>query len=138
MFKVEPVRDPELHRAVCAHLGCYYVDGTYAFLAGEMNEEMTAITDVFGICQFVLDPAEAVIKSIAWSVDHENDEAITIMVRTVMSFCHRAEIPLIAIDEGAAPEDYIKSIGFRKKDGAWRVDLKRFYVSPCHYDPEKQ
>lgn len=136
MFKVQPVRDPELHRDICTHLGCDCIDGTYAFLAGEMNEDFTAIVSVFGLCQFTLDPAEAVIKSIAWSRDHEGDEAITIMVRAVMSFCHRAEVPSIAVDGVAAPEDYIKSIGFRKKDGAWRVDLNKFYLSPCHYNPD--
>lgn len=138
MFKVQPVRDPALHRDICTHLGCDYADGTYAFFVGEMNEDFTAITEVFGICQFVLDPSEAVIKSIAWANGHAGDEAITIMARTVMSFCHRAEVPSIAIEDGAAPEDYIKSLGFRQKDGAWKVDLRKFYTSPCHYDPEKE
>ena len=138
MFKVEPIRSPELHRDVCAHLGCDYAEGTYAFLVGEMNEDFSAITDVFGICQFVLDPTEAVIRSIAYSEAHKDDEAITIMVRAVMSFCFRAEIPSIAIEDGAASEDYIKSIGFRQNDGVWRVDLKKFYTSPCHYNAENK
>ena len=136
MFKVQPVRSNELHRDICTHLGCDYVDGTYAFFVGEMNEDFTAVTEVFGICQFVLDPVEAVIKSVTWSPSHEGDEAITVMVRAVMSFCDRAEVPSIAMENGAAPESYIKSIGFRQNDGAWRVDLKKFYTSPCHYSKE--
>ncbi len=134
MFKVEPVRSPELHRDVCAHLGCEYFDGTFAFLVGEMNEDFSAIVSVFGLCQFTLDPAEAVVKSISWTPDHADDEAITVMLRAVMSFCHRAEIPSIMITDGAAPEDYIKSAGFRQADGEWRIDLKKFYTSPCHYN----
>ena len=138
MFTVQPIRAAELHHEVCNHLGCDYIDGTYAFLAGEMSEDFSAITSVFGLCQFTLDPAEAVIHTIAYSPDHKDDEAITIMVRAVMSFCHRAEVSSIAIENGAASEEYIKSIGFRQKDGAWRVDLKKFYASPCHYNAENK
>ena len=137
MFKVQPVRSPELQREICRVLGCEFIEGTYAFLAGEMSDDFTVITSVFGLCQFTLEPVEAVIHTIASSPDHADDEAITIMVRAVMSFCHRAEVPSIAISEGAASDDYIKSIGFRKNDGVWRVDLKKFYASPCHFNPEK-
>ncbi len=138
MFKVEPVRSPELHRDVCAELGCEYHEDTFAFLVGEMNEDFSAIVSVFGLCQFTLDPDDAVIKSIAWTAEHANDEAITIMVRAVMSFCYRAEIPSVTADDTAAPEEYIRSVGFIRKDGKWSIDLKKFYASPCRYNSENK
>lgn len=137
MFKVQPVRSKELQSELCKKLQCEYISDAYAFFAAEMNEDGSQVLSVFGICQFVLDPTESVIKSIAWDESHENDEAITIMVRAVMSFCHRAEVKSISVDPSAASEFTIKSWGFRNTDGKWSIDLNKFYISPCHYNDKQ-
>jgi len=54
----------------------------------------------------------------------------------VMNFVYRADIPLISIDKDAAPEAFIRSLGFRETDGKLSIDLKKFYRSPCHYNAE--
>jgi hypothetical protein len=104
-----------------------------------MDEEGTKILSIIGMCQFDYAPDSAVIKSIAASPDKKEDEAVFIMVRTVMNFCYRAEIPTIAIEISENPNDltsdlsFVRSLGFREKSD-YVIDLKKFYRSPCHYN----
>lgn len=137
MFQVQPVRDRKLQSDIAAILGCEFFENTFAFFAGEMTDDATTITSIIGMCQFTYAPDSSVIKSISYAPGCENDEAVIILVRTVMNFIYRAEIPTIFIEETAAPLEFIKSLGFRKgDDGAWSIDLKKFYRSPCHYNTD--
>ena len=77
------------------------------------------------------------IKSLVAAPGSEEDEAMTILVRSVMYSVYRAEIPLIAFGEGVYPDDKIKKMGFRNIDGEWQIDLRKFYESPCHYNAGK-
>ncbi len=137
MFKVQPVRDRQLQSDIAKLLGCEYFENTYAFFAGEMTDDATTITSIIGMCQFTYEPNSSVIKSISYAPNCEKDEAVFILIRTVMNFVYRADIPSISIEETAAPIDFIKSLGFRKDEaGTWSIDLKKFYRSPCHYDAD--
>lgn len=138
MFQVQPIRDRKLQADIAALLGCEFFDNTYAFFAGEMSDDAATITSIIAMCQFTFAPEGSVIKSIACAPNCEKDEAVFILVRTVMNFVYRADIPTISIDESAAPLEFIKSLGFRRgDDGIWAIDLKKFYRSPCHYGDEK-
>ena len=53
-----------------------------------------------------------------------------------MNFMYRADIPEVAIEADAAPAEFIKSLGFRERDGILKIDLKKFYRSPCHYEAD--
>lgn len=139
MFKVQPLRSKEVQQELAASLGVKYYENTYSFFAVEMDEEATKILSIIGLCQFEFAPDGAVIKSIAAAPDKKDDEAVFIMVRTVMNFCYRAEIPTIAIEISDEENDlasdpaFVKSLGFRETSG-YVIDLKKFYRSPCHYD----
>lgn len=139
MFKVQPLRSREVQEELAASLGVKYYENTYSFFAVDMDEEGTKILSIIGMCQFEYAPDGAVIKSIAASPVNKGDEAVFIMVRTVMNFCYRAEIPTIAIEISDDPNDlasdlaFVKSLGFREKSG-YVIDLKQFYRSPCHYN----
>ena len=122
MFEVQPVRSKELQSQIAALLGCKFYPDTYAFFAGELDEDCTTITSVIALCQFEFSPEKAVI----------------ILVRTVMNFVYRAEIPTIVFDEAAADTEFIKSLGFRNNDGEYAIDLRKFYLSPCHYNNEEK
>ncbi len=137
MFQVQPVRSPELQSQLAALLKCNYFDNTYAFFAGELDEDCTTITSLIGLCQFTLSPEKSTIKSFSYAPDCEKDEAVVILMRTVMNFIYRAEVPLLTIDSSAADINYIKQLGFREIDGEWQIDLKKFYISPCRYEHEK-
>lgn len=142
MFKVQPLRSKEIQQELAASLGVPYYENTYAFFTVDMDEECTKILSVIGMCQFAYAPDGAVIKSIAAAPDKKEDEAVFIMVRTVMNFCYRAEIPTITLEPSADKNDltadpaFVKSLGFREKSG-YTIDLKKFYRSPCHYNNEE-
>lgn len=139
MFKVQPLRSKEVQQELAASLGVTYYENTYSFFTVEMDEEATKILSIIGLCQFEYSPDGAVIKSIAAAPDKKCDEAVFIMVRTVMNFCYRAEIPTIALEisdnenDLTSDADFVKSLGFREKTG-YVIDLKKFYRSPCHYN----
>lgn len=139
MFKVQPLRSQEVQQELAASLGVTYYENTYSFFTVEMDEEATKILSIIGLCQFEYSPDSAVIKSIAAAPDKKGDEAVFIMVRTVMNFCYRAEIPTIALEisdnenDLTSDADFVKSLGFREKTG-YVIDLKKFYRSPCHYN----
>lgn len=137
MFEVQPVRSKDLQAQIAKLLGCEYHPDTYAFFAGELDEDCTTVTSVIALCQFTYSPDKAVIKTLAFPTECEKDEAVIILVRTVMNFVYRADIPMIYFDKTAADNSYIKSLGFREVDGEFCVDLKKFYRSPCHYNEEK-
>ena len=122
MFDVQPVRSKELQSQIAALLGCEFYPDTYAFFAGELDEDCKTITSVIALCQFEFSPEKAVIN----------------LVRTVMNFVYRAEIPTIVFDESAADAEFIKSLGFRNNDGEYAIDLRKFYLSPCHYNNDKK
>lgn len=139
MFKVQPLRSKEVQQELAASLGVTYYENTYSFFTVEMDEEATKILSIIGLCQFEYSPDGAVIKSIAAAPDKKGDEAVFIMVRTVMNFCYRAEIPTIALEisdnanDLTSDAEFVKSLGFRQKTG-YIIDLKKFYRSPCHYN----
>ena len=136
MFQVQPLRDRKLQEEMSALLGCPFFESTFAFFAGEMAEDCATVTSLIGMCQFTYNPTLPVIKSIAYAPECEKDEAVIILVRAVMNFMYRADIPEVAIEADAAPAEFIKSLGFRERDGILKIDLKKFYRSPCHYEAD--
>ena len=134
MFEVQPIRSQELQAAVAEKLGGKYLDGTFAFYAAELEDDFTNVKYPIALLQFTFTSEKAVIKSLDIREGSEKDEAVTVLVRAVMSWVNRAEVPYIEFDDGAADEDYIRSVSFRRNEnGRWSVDLEKFYRSPCHY-----
>ena len=62
MFEVQPVRSKELQSQIAALLGCEFYPDTYAFFAGELDEDCKTITSVIALCQFEFSPEKAVTK----------------------------------------------------------------------------
>ena len=137
MFKIQPVRSKELQKNIADSLKCKFHENTYAFFAGELTSDASEIAKIIAMCQFEYTPDYASIKSLAIADGSEKDEAITILIRTVMNFCYRAGIPVIYFDEESISEEYLRSIGFRNENHRWTINLKKFYVSPCRYNNEE-
>ncbi len=139
MFTVKPVREKELQEALAKVFGCKYFADSYAFLAGN-SEDGETLTSLLGFSQFIMHgDRDAVIRNITPAPDAYDEEVMIILVRTLMSFVHRAGIPVIYLDEGACDGEYAKALGFRKSgaDGRWSLDLKKFYIAPCHYQADE-
>lgn len=139
MFQVTPVRSRELQTDMAASVGCPFFDDTFAFCAVELSDDAARVTGLIALCQFTYSPEEAVIKSVGVMPGSEEDEAVTVLVRGVMAFLNKAEIPFVYIDEEAAPADRIKKWLFRRtEDGRLGIDLGKFYRAPCRYDEKDE
>ena len=137
MFEVMPVRSPELQKELCETLGKTHADGTFAYYAAEMEDDLTTVKYPIAVLEFALSSEKAVIKTLGIREGSEKDEAVTVLVRAVMSWVNKAEVAQIEFDDGAADEELIRSFSFRRNDGGrWSVDLGKFYRSPCHYGKE--
>ena len=137
MFKVQPVREPGLQAQIASLLGGKYIENTFAFFAGEMEDDFTTVKQLIAQCQFSLTPEKAIIRSLEIAEGSEDDEAVTVLVRAVMSWLDKADVPFIEFDDGAASEEKIRSFSFRRNEnGRYSVDLRKFYRSPCHYNKE--
>ena len=138
MFTVKPVRDQELQEALAKVFGCEYCPDCYAFLAGN-SEDGETLTSLLGFSQFVMNGSrDAVIKTVVSAPNYYDEEVMIIMVRTLMNFVYRADIPTIYLDDTACSEEMAKKYGFRRADDRWTIDLKKFYISPCHYNADEK
>ena len=137
MFQVTPVRSRDLQAEMAASVGCPFFDNTFAFCAVELSDDAKKVRGLIALCQFTYSPEEAVIKSVGVMPGSEGDEAVTVLIRGVMSFLNRAEIPFVYADDTAATPEQLKAWSFRRcEDGRLGIDLQKFYRSPCHYDHE--
>ena len=134
MFQVQPVRSRELQKELADAVGCPFFENTFAFYAVELTDDAKTVTALIGLCQFTYAPEEAVIRSVGIAPGMEGDEAVTVLVRSVMAFLNRAEIPWVFAAQDAASPEMLKKWSFRKTaDGRLGIDLAKFYKSPCHY-----
>lgn len=138
MFKVQPVRSPEYQKELAEALGGIHTENTVAFLAAETEDDCETVKYPIAMCEFSFAPEKAVIRSLAIAEGCEDDEAVTILVRAVMSWVNRADIPVIEFDDGAAEDELIRKLSFsRNEDGRYAIDLVKFYRSPCHYGKDQ-
>ena len=78
------------------------------------------------------------IRSVGVMPGSEEDEAVTVLVRSVMAFLHRAEILRVYAEETAAPAEKLKAWSFHPmEDGRPGIDLALFYRSPCRYEQNR-
>ena len=141
MYQIQPIRSRELQQELAEKLGCGFVPFTYAMYAGELGDDFSTVTELIAMCQFTFGAEEAEIKSLATAEGHETDEAVTVLVRAVMSLVNNAEIPVITVTEDVIPESRIRELGFRKSSetgSKWVIDLRKFYKSPCWYTEESK
>jgi len=138
MFQIQPIRSRELQEQIAEALGTAYLPDTYAFFAGELSEDSTTITSLIALCQFTFGPEKSVIRSLAYPPAVAGDEALKILIRTVMFSVYRGEIPTIVFADGVAEPAFMRSLGFRERDGEWSLDLVKFYESPCHFQPDEK
>lgn len=135
MFSVKPIYDIELQKELCDFLNTPYIPESIAYFAAELERDLTTIQSIIGICQFI--PGEiGEILSLIPAPGKEDDEAMIIMERAVMSFLHRSGSKTFKMHESAGPDAVLKRSGLPFKDGFYTADLEVFFTSPCSYNKD--
>ncbi|MBQ7600502.1 MAG: hypothetical protein IJU57_07530 [Clostridia bacterium] len=136
MYQIQPVRSRKLQKELAEKLGTEFVPHTYAMFAGELADDYATVTELIAMCQFTFGEKEAEIMSVGIAEGHEEDEAVTVLIRAMMSLVNNAEIPVVSITGAVLSPDRIKKLGFRQVPGQtdkWAIDLEEFYKAPCAY-----
>lgn len=142
MFIVRPIEDKELQKELCAVCDTPYLVEDFAYLAANVNEDGTKITGILGVCQLAIDKDSGVFHTIRPMAGAFDEEVMIIMVRTAMSFLYRIDVAAARIADGAldgCPNGFAKKLSFRAgDDGVYRIDLEKFFASPCRFQAEQQ
>lgn len=135
MFLIKPIRKIDIQKVICSFVGCEFIPGTLAYYAAELKEDKSEIDHYIGICQFI--PGETSrILTLFPAQGCEEDEAILILCRTVMSFLARAGSKHLIIPDNAGPESVLRLTGLKKTENGYTVDLQKFYEAPCKYNKD--
>ncbi len=135
MFVIKPIKETKKQIEICDSIGCEYIPGTISFAASELKSDGISIDYYIGICQFI--PGEdCEISSLAVKPGAESDEAVIILLRTVMSFLERCGGKNLTVPKDAAPESVMALSGLTKTDAGYVIDLHEFYLSPCKYNKD--
>lgn len=133
MFVIKPIKETEIQISVAYECGCEYIKGTLAYAAWELKDDGKTPDFPIGVCQFY--PGEnAEIFTLKPKDGCEEDEAMIILIRSVMSFLERAGSKSLFMPHSAGPDSLLKKCGLKKSEGGYTVDLTEFYKSPCKYN----
>lgn len=135
MFMVQPLRSPETKAEIVRETGARDIENTFSFFAAEMKNDFTTVDFYIALCQFVFSPDVIEIRALDVREGSEDDEAVTILVRSVMKWADNAGIPRIEFGDPEVSDETKTKMSFRKdENGIWSIDLERFYKGPCSYD----
>ena len=125
--------DKSLQKCLCDKSGVVYNEDFMAYFAAESEDCGETIKQFLGILQFSIEK-EPRIESISQMPGVDDEEAMIIMGRAVMSFLYRDCGFTILRCADRLDEALLKKIGFREVNGEKIIDLARFFESPCHYN----
>lgn len=127
MLSVIPIQDKNMQKELCELCGAEYSVNSFAYRADDGR--------FLGICQFSFENGCGKINALKTAPDVKDDEAMIIMLRAAMNFMFRCGIELSEFADNAAPNELLEISGYRKDErGIYSVNLKKFYISPCHYE----
>ena len=138
MLVVKPVQNKTVQRELIESCGGKYEEASLAYAACDCEDNETQkLRHIIGACQFRMDHGRGMINLLRTMPGVTDDEAMIIMARTAMNFLYRCEIQTAEILPGAADVSLIEKLGFRAdENGAFLIDLKKFFFSPCHFQAE--
>ena len=135
MFVVRAIQSKELQREICEAIGTEYKENALAYFAADLCDNGVDIDSYISICQFYF-CGDAEIIDLKAAEGRDDDEAVIVMLRAVMSFMHRCGVKNVRFADGAANDWWLKKSGFICVDGVYSMDLVKFYTSPCKYSEE--
>lgn len=136
MFVVRAIQDKALQEEICNILKTDYKENSLAFFAADLKDDGTNIDKYISICQFYLNKMGEIVNFTAADGRNE-DEAVIVMLRTVMSFMYRCGVKVAAFSDGSVNDWWLAKSGFIEQNGTYMMDLEKFYTSPCKYSEEK-
>ncbi|MBE6568654.1 MAG: hypothetical protein E7658_00365 [Ruminococcaceae bacterium] len=139
MFKITPIEDKAMQEELCELHNTKYLPADFCYLAANVNDDGSKILGLLGLCQCYFRGESGIIHNVTPFPGTYDEEVIIIMVRTAMSFLYRCGIQDVILDEGACDPVLAKKMGFLPdENGNPAIDLKRFYISPCHYNKDEK
>ena len=136
MFVVRPIQDKELQKNICTELGAPYYENALAFFAADLEEDGSTIKCYISICQFYFN-GNAEIINLTAADGRDDDEAVIVMLRAAMSFMHRCGVKETYFAKDSTSDHWLRKSGFSKIGDVYKIDLEKFYTSPCKYSEEK-
>ena len=132
MLIVRPLTDPNDAERSCRFFGRPSNPDVLTFLAVEAKDQNDKSPIPLVLCRFTLKGGKDEIVSLDYAKGVHDTEALIITARTVMNFMYRCSVKTVYLSEEIS-EDLALSLGFRKVNGRFAIDLEEFYKSPCGY-----
>lgn len=122
MLKIKPIREKSEQERMCLLCGIEYKEAYMAY--GAYEDEFP-----LGVSQFIISDGAGYISEFAPITDTFDEEAMFILGRGVENFIDSVGAHE-AYYEGEDTE-FVRSLGFSKKDGKLYMDLSAFFADPC-------
>ncbi len=135
MFVVRAIQNKHLQREICHELNAHFFENALAYCAVDLQEDGASVDSYISICQFYM-KGDAEIVDLTAADGREEDEAVIVMLRAVMSFMNRCGVKNACFGSNATDEFWLKKSGFVCTDGVYRIDLDKFYSAPCKHSKE--
>ena len=131
MLTVKPIQEKREQEELCKICGINFNYNSLAYRADD--------TEFIGICQFCFDGEKAYIENLAYAPNIKDTEGMIIMLRTAMNFIFRCGIEHAYLTDASIDNDILKMSAFsNNENGVLYINLKKFYISPCHYNENKK
>ncbi|MBO5374754.1 MAG: hypothetical protein J6A54_04840 [Clostridia bacterium] len=126
MLTVLPIQSKATQKELCELCGIKFDESSFAYRADD--------GEFLGVCQFSFSNDCGIINGFRTAPNTNDEEAMIIMLRASMNFMHRCGLKKSTILSNATTERFFELSGYTKADnGAYVIDLDKFYISPCHY-----
>ena len=127
MLTVLPIQSKAMQKELCEICDIQFDESSFAYRADD--------GEFLGVCQFSFANDCGIINGFKTAPNTNDEEAMIIMLRASMNFMHRCGLKKSSILPDATTERYLELSGYTKNDdGIYRIDLDKFYISPCHYN----
>ena len=130
MFVVRAIQDKKLQNDISKELGSDFYENALAFYAADLKEDKSTIDSYISICQFYLN-GDGEIICLQVADGREDDEAVIVMLRTVMNFMYRCGVKKAHFTENSTDDYWLKKSGFSNNKGVYEIDLVEFYSAHC-------
>ena len=129
MLHIIPIQTKDEQKALAEAFGDRFDERALAYLAVEEGE--SGERKPRGFMQFLLGEDGADVLCLREAADSDDLEAMMILARAAFSFVHRVGIGEVCAEKDAVDAALAAALGMKDEDGGWRLDLVRYFATPC-------